>query len=121
MPGAWFKQSPRDRRQCAPDTQLRDQAFTLMVLSYRLADCLEGELNKINNEGLVKMKTDHDDITNRASVKIPVKELTSWEKFKSYVSTDILSRGSLADPNPRYLFRGQGDAESVGIKVRENI
>jgi hypothetical protein len=57
------------------------------------------------------MNTHHEYITDGASSKIPVKELTSWEKFKSFVSAELLSGGSLADPDPRYLFRGQGDAK----------
>ena len=57
------------------------------------------------------MNTGHEDITNDASSKIPEKEFASWEEFKSFVSKDLLSKVSPSDPDPRYLFRGQGDAE----------
>lgn len=43
--------------------------------------------------------------------KIPEKPLASWEEFKSFVSKDLLSEMSRSGPDPRYLFRGQGDAE----------
>ena len=53
--------------------------------------------------------------TREEAIKIPSKTFTSWEDFKSYVSGQLLANQLLtttspSDPNPRYLFRGQRDA-----------
>jgi hypothetical protein len=56
------------------------------------------------------MNADHEDSTNGISSKIPEKTFVFWEDFKSYVSADLFSVASPSDPDPRYLFRGQGDA-----------
>jgi FRG domain len=57
------------------------------------------------------MSVDNKDITSVAPSQIPERPFASWEEFKSYVSTDLLPVKSRSDPDPRYLFRGQGDAE----------
>src|SRR5258707_10954361 len=57
------------------------------------------------------MYTDVKDIPLAAPSTIPEKTCASWEEFKSFVLAHLLSKGSSSDPDPRYLFRGQGDAE----------
>ena len=56
------------------------------------------------------MNTRRESVARSTSSKIPEKPIASWEEFKSFVSKDLLSKVTRRDPDPRYLFRGQGDA-----------
>jgi hypothetical protein len=62
------------------------------------------------------MSTIGDAMPNDSKVKFPGEALTSWEAFKTRVSSELLSGISegthghgLPRDVPRYLFRGQGD------------
>jgi hypothetical protein len=64
------------------------------------------------------MSTSDDVSPGKVSVEFPGERTISWEEFKTFVSTELLSdrtesktgeRDTAALPIPRYLFRGQGD------------